>query len=115
MFIKILTETLMIFLITYALMDILCRFAKLFTKQNEQKGLHRKLIVYCDNEDNIEQIVRSSVKLSFSAKCEIILVLNKNTHENHVIAEKLLNEFPHLKIVQLSDINIKDLFGELAS
>ena len=107
-------ETLMIFLITYALMDILCRLVKILLRHNEPENPCRKLIIRCDTEENIENIVRSSINMAQSAKCEILLAIKKETHESHIIIERLQSEFPYLKFIQLSDIMSSEIFGELS-
>lgn len=116
MFIKIFSETLMIFLITYALIDILYRCCTLIYKQMHHKT-HKAVLIACvDDNDDIEHIIRTTAKDSQELECVFAIYIKSETNESNIIISQLLCEYPYMHIIKSSDeINIDRLICDITS
>ena len=107
---KIFTDTLMIFLITYALIDILYRFLNFLNRIGfETEKSNKKVLFLCNSDDEIEKITRFCAQ---ETKDNAIIVLKKETHETFVIINRLKCEFPYIKFITLSDEVISQIFPD---
>ena len=116
MFLKIFTETLMIFLITYALIDILYRCCSLIYKHMHCKTHKTVLIAFIDNDDDIEHIIRTTAKDSQELECEFAVYIKNKTSESDMIISQLLCEYPYMHIIKSSDeFNFDRLVRDITS
>ena len=112
---QILVDTLMIFLVTYALVDILSRLLNLFCNHTEHKINNTKLLIYVDSEDNLEKVARASQNKAHQSKSSVILVLNNELSANSQITNKICKEFPYITILYLEDDVINQIFEDTSS
>lgn len=112
---KILAEALIIFLTTYAVLDILHRIASLFFRHSPQKNKNAMLLILLNSEQSIESVVRAAAKDAKRIGCELGIIFRNPTSENEKIALKLSDDFPHLHIAELSDEALNQIFSDNAS
>jgi len=115
MFLKILTDTLMIFLITYALIDILYRFFSFIYNRMYSKKHSAVLVISADCDDNLENLIRTTAKNSRSIGCEFAIILKNKTAETDKIISQLYSEYPYMNILSLSDETISQIFSDISS
>ena len=97
---KIFTETLIIFLITYALIDILHRIFSIIYKRLFHKKYKSLLIVDINDDDDIEHTIRTTAKKSQEIESDFAIYIKNHTHESDMIISQLSNEYPYMHIIK---------------
>ncbi len=115
MFSQILTDTLLIFLITYSIVDILTRLLGMIERNCESCTQNLKLLFYIESADNLENHIRGCAKKASSIKSEFVLILKDESEEINSIIEKLKSELPYLKIIKTDADAIDQIFEGISS
>lgn len=112
---KIFTDALTIFLLTYALVDILYHLLDFFLRPTDCEKRHRKMLLYCSSDDDIEPTVRCVARLTKNSRLDMLLQLKKETDDSKIIINNLRREFPHLQTVNLPDDVVSQVFEDVSS
>ena len=115
MFFKILTDTIIIFLLTYSVIDILSKIISLFFKS--EKTTKTLMLLVIDDKSDVEGTIRLSAIAAKHHGYELLVILSDVTEECEDIALKLSEDFSHLHVLKtppefisqiISDISLKD-------
>lgn len=94
-------DALILFLLVYAIMDILTRLAAYLscrvTRQRKTDGYH--VLYLTSGADAIEAAVRSEIQNAEQTHCSVILVDMNLSAEECAVAEKLCREYPLLTLL----------------
>ncbi|MBE7039862.1 MAG: hypothetical protein E7398_03975 [Ruminococcaceae bacterium] len=115
MFIRILTDTLIIFLVTYAIIDILTKIFNYFfnnTKRNSNKTL---MLLYIDSKSNIEGAIRTSAITAKNIGYELLVVISDTSEETEKIILNLSGDYPHLHILKVPPEYINQIISDISS
>lgn len=115
MFINILTDTLLIFLVTYALIDILSKIINLLFRQNKQNKDKTIMLLYIDSKSNIEGTIRSSAIAAKNIGYELLVIASDICAETEKILINLSKEYPHLHILNTPHESITQIFSDICS
>lgn len=116
MFLKILTDTIIIFLLTYSVIDILSKIISLFFK-SEKTSTKTLMLLLVDEKSDVEGTIRLSALAAKYHGYELLVILSDVTEECEAIALKLSEDFSHLHVLKtppevisqiISDISLKD-------
>lgn len=114
MFINILTDTLLIFLVTYALVDILSKIINLFFKRNKCNKDKTIMLLYIDSKSNIEGTIRSSAIAAKNIGYELLVIIGDIGEETEKILINLSKDYPHLHILHTPPESITQIFSDIS-
>ena len=118
MFTKIITDTLLIFFVTYAIVDILTHLLRFVNQIGIKKPDNLKLVLYVNSTDEVESLVRSSIAKSQNLGFDILVITGNNSPEVNSITKKLKTELPYLNIINIKDDafnqKISNVFSKVA-
>ncbi|MBR2499935.1 MAG: hypothetical protein IKB60_02525 [Clostridia bacterium] len=116
MFTKIITDTLLIFFVTYAIVDILTHLLRFVNQIGIKKPDNLKLVLYVNSTDEVESLVRSSIAKSQNLGFDLLVINDNNSPEVNSITKKLKTELPYLNIINIKDDafnqKISDVFSK---
>ncbi|MBE7027917.1 MAG: hypothetical protein E7407_02635 [Ruminococcaceae bacterium] len=115
MLINILTDTLIIFLFTYAIIDILSRIFNFLINTKKQNCDKTLMLLYIDSKSNIEGTIRKSAIAAKNIGYELLVVVSDTTDETEKIISTLSNDYPHLHILKVSPEYISQIFSDISS
>ena len=111
MFTQIITDTLLIFFVTYAIVDILTHLLHFVNQISTKKTDNLKFVLYVNSTDEVESLVRSSMVKAQNLGLELLVITDNNSPEVNNITEKLKTELPYLNIINIKD----DVFNQKVS
>ena len=114
MFIKILTDTLLIFFVTYALIDILSKVFNFFINRTDRKKDKTIMLLYIDSKNNIEGTIRSSAIAAKNIGYELLVIVGDVGEETERILTNLSKDYPHLHILNAPPESITQIFSDIS-
>lgn len=115
MIIGIIADTLMIFLVTYAVIDIISRIFYCFFNNKKEPNDKTLMLLYIDSESNVEDTVRSCALSAKNIGYELLVIFSDTNEETEKIILELSDDYPHMHTLKMASESITQIFSDISS
>lgn len=108
-------DTAVVFLITYAIIDIISRIVCFISPKNVIPcGKQYVTLLLDSNTENLEHVVIRAAKYADDMNCGLILIHRGLTDEHTSILNQLMKELPYVRILDAKERSLTEIFEDVS-